>query len=90
MAARKSPTGWFGDAKVFISHVWRALSDDPAFRDMDSAGFKDRLVEAHLARLLELGRADLVSAMDPADVRESATPYLNAVYHFVRIEEQDR
>jgi hypothetical protein len=90
LAARESPSGWFGDAKVFISHVWRALRDDPAFRGVDDAAFKDRLVEAHRARLLELGRADLVEAMDPIDVRESATPYLNAVYHFVRTEETAR
>jgi hypothetical protein len=89
-AARESPSGWFGDAKVFISHVRRALRDDPAFRGVDDATFKDRLVEAHRARLIELGRADLVEAMDPADVRESATPYLNAVYHFVRTEEAAR
>ena len=89
-AALESRSGWFGDAKVFISHVWRALRDDPAFRGVDDATFKDRLVEAHRARLLELGRADLVEAMDPADVRESATPYLNAVYHFVRTEEPAR
>lgn len=89
-AARASTSGRFGGAKVFISHVWRALHDDPAFRGMEADEFKDRLVEAHRARLLELGRADLVEAMDPADVRESATPYLNAVYHFVRLEEEVR
>lgn len=86
-AARGSRDGRFGDGKVFISHVWRVLRTDPAFRAIDAADFKARLVEAHRAGLLDLGRADLVDAMDPADVRESATPYLNAVYHFVRIEE---
>jgi DNA-binding HxlR family transcriptional regulator len=89
-AAQTSPSGWFGDAKVFISHVWRVLRDDPTFQGMDDAHFKARLIEAHRGRLLELGRADLVEAMDPADVRESATPYLNAVYHFVRTEEPAR
>ena len=89
-AARTSLSGWFGDSKVFISHVWRALHHDPAFRHMDSATFKNFLIDAHRARLIELGRADLVEAMDPADVRDSATPYLNAVYHFVRTEEPAR
>jgi len=87
-AARRCPTGWFGDDQVYIAQVRRSLLDDPAFASMDDAEFKERLVEAHRARLLELGRADLVEAMDPAAVRESATPYLNAVYHFVRIEDQ--
>jgi hypothetical protein len=89
-AARSSPTGWFGDAKVFISHVWKALGDEPALRGMGVADFKRRLIEAHNDGLFELGRADLFDAMDPTDVRESATPYMNAVYHFVRIEETAR
>ncbi len=89
-AARRSPTGWFGDAKVFISHVRRGLGDDPAIGGMDDGAFKGLLIEAHRARHLELGRADLVEAMDPVDVRESATPHQNAVYHFVRTEEPAR
>ena len=89
-AARASPTGWFGDDEVFISHIWRTLGKDPALRGMDAPTYKARLIESHRARLLELGRADLVEAMDPADVGESATPYLNAVYHFVRVEGQAR
>lgn len=89
-AARVSPSGWFGDGKVFIGHVWRALRFEPAFRGLDFDSFKARLVEAHNARLIELGRGDLVESMDPVDVRESATPYLNAVYHFVRVEKEDR
>ncbi len=89
-AARTSPTGWFGDDEVFIAHVWRALADDRAIRDLGFERFKEHLIEAHRARLVELGRADLIEAMDPVDVRESATPYLNAVYHFVRTEGQAR
>jgi len=83
--ARVSPTGRFGDSKVFISHVWRAVQSDPAFRTMDLATFKERLAEANNARLLDLSRADLVQAMDPKDVEESELHYLNATFHFVRI-----
>jgi hypothetical protein len=89
-AARGSSTGWFGEGKVFIGHVWRALRFDDAVRGINFDEFKDRLIEAHNARFIELGRGDLVDAMDPADVRESATPFLNAVYHFVRVGEEDR
>jgi hypothetical protein len=89
-AARGSSTGWFGEGKVFIGHVWRALRFDDAVRGINFDEFKGRLIEAHNARLIELGRGDLVDAMDPADVRESATPFLNAVYHFVRVGEEDR
>jgi hypothetical protein len=83
-AARFCPSGWFGSGKVFISHVWRSVRDDPSSLAIDLEAFKTRLVEAHRARLIELGRADLVEAMDPLDVRDSATPDLNAVYHFIR------
>jgi hypothetical protein len=84
-AARICPTGRFGDSKVFIAHVWRAVQSDPAFRTMDLSTFKDRLAEANNARLLDLSRADLVQAMDPKDVEESEVHYLNATFHFVRI-----
>ena len=84
-AALVCPTGRFGDSKVFISHLWRALQSDPEFSKMDLSAFKERLAEANNARLLDLSRADLVQAMDPTDVDESELHYLNATFHFVRI-----
>ncbi|MEO2091682.1 MAG: hypothetical protein ABGY75_19675 [Gemmataceae bacterium] len=86
--ARKSPTGRFGDNKVFISHVWRQLHDEPRFARLGLDGFKAKLVEANRADLLTLSRADLVQVMDPADVRESETAYLNATFHFIRINQE--
>ncbi|HEY8505026.1 MAG TPA: hypothetical protein VIL46_10625, partial [Gemmataceae bacterium] len=85
-AARDCPTGWFGDNKVFISHVWQQLRKEPGFPAMDLPTFKQHLTEANQAGLLRLERADLVQAMDPADVRESETQYLNAVFHFILVE----
>ena len=86
-AARDCPSeGWFGDNKVFINHVWRRLRDDPGFPPMDLAGFKQRLVQANADNLLTLSRADLVQVMNPADVSESETHHLNAVFHFVLVE----
>jgi hypothetical protein len=84
-AARSSPTGRFGDHKVFISHIWRRLQEQCAFPGMNEAEFKRRLTEANHVGLLALSRADLVEAMDPEDVRTSETPYLNATYHFVQL-----
>ena len=84
--ARTSPSGWFGDNKVFISHVWRQLADEPQFATLGLAGFKEKLIEANRENLLTLSRADLVQVMDPADVRESEAAYLNAVYHFILVE----
>lgn len=83
-AARRSKTGRYGGNKVFIVHVWRALQDDPAFRDGDFTAFKRRLTEANNARLLSLSRADLVQAMDPEDVLLSETTYMSACFHFIR------
>jgi hypothetical protein len=83
-AARTSPTGRFGENKVFIAHAWRALRDDPDFRGMDLDAFKSRLAEANQARHLDLSRADLVEAMDPDDIRSSETTHFGAQYHFIR------
>ncbi|WP_437965140.1 hypothetical protein WMF04_36625 [Sorangium sp. So ce260] len=83
-AARSSKTGRFGDDKVFISHVFQRLAEQgDAVEDQDA--FKARLVSAHRRGLLSLNRADLVEAMDPADVNASETRYLSATFHFVRI-----
>jgi hypothetical protein len=62
------------------------LQADPDFRSMDFASFKECLAEANNARLLDLSRADLVQAMDPEDVQLSEVSYLNATFHFIRIE----
>jgi hypothetical protein len=85
VAARGCHTGRFGDNKVFVAYVWRSLQSDPAFQGMDLPAFKNRLAEANNARHLDLGRADLVQAMDPDDVRQSEIRYLNTTFHFVRI-----
>jgi hypothetical protein len=83
--AHASPTGRFGASRVFIAHVWRGLRGRPRYERMTLDEFKRRLIEANQARLLDLGRADLVEAMDPEDVRASETRYLGATFHFVRV-----
>jgi hypothetical protein len=85
--ARSCPDGRFGTNKVFISHVWRRLRDEPNLPPMDLPRFKELLVEANRQGLLELSRADLVESMDPADVRESEIAYLTGLFHFILIEE---
>jgi hypothetical protein len=73
----------YGDNKVFIGSVWQALRADSEIGQLGETGFKRWLVEAHRRGALELGRADLVSAMDPRDVRASETTHQNATYHFI-------
>jgi hypothetical protein len=83
-AARDVKTGRFGDDKVFISHVAQQLDTDGyAIGDVDA--FKNRLVAVHRGRFLSLSRADLVPAMNLADVTASETRYQNATFHFVNI-----
>lgn len=82
-AAAHATEGRFGDRKVFIAALWRALRDDPAAGGSSLDAFKQRLVAAHQAGLVVLARADLVGAMDPDQVRQSETAHLEARYHFV-------
>jgi hypothetical protein len=84
--ARNSQSGRFGDNKVFISQIWRAFQDRDDFDGLSLQEFKERLVEAHRRRLLELSRADLIERMDPREVAESETKYMDATFHFVRVD----
>ena len=84
-SATSSPTGWSGDDLVLISHVWNHVHRRPEFQSLDLPAFKMKLLEANRARLLTLSRADLAQALDPHDVSESETSYLNSVFHFIKI-----
>lgn len=84
-AAAACRTGRQGANKVFIAHVWRSLEHEPAFAAMGLDRFKERLAQANHQRLLDLGPADLVHAMNPDDLRLSAVRYLDTTFHFVRI-----
>lgn len=86
--SRMCPTGRFGDNKVFISHVWNQLHDEPQFALLGLTGFKQKLIEANRARLLTLSRADMVELQNPDDLDQSETTFLNAVYHFILIEKE--
>ena len=75
--------GRFGDRKVFVSAAWRALALDPRWAALSLDDFKTRLVAAHRAGELQLARADLVAAMDPALVAASEIAVDGASFHFV-------
>jgi hypothetical protein len=79
--ARALPSGRFGENKVFISHVWKALQPEWGNRE----AFDVALLEANRAQHLSLTRADLVAAMDPRDVAESEVRSFGASFHFVVI-----
>jgi hypothetical protein len=82
-AARLSPTGRFGQDRVFISHAWRQFQRTYPGPSMTEAEFKQRLVEANQARHLSLVRADLAPLLDPMDVLESAVEHLSTTFHLI-------
>ena len=97
-AADVQADGRFGDRKVFIASLWarmRAIEAETGGTVTEGATlehFKAWLVDGRLltadgtesgARLVVLCRADLVAAMDPAQVAASATVTDRAEFHFV-------
>jgi hypothetical protein len=75
--------GAFGDRKVFIIAAWRALRAHPAWASLPLEAYKARLLDAHRAGALELARADLITAMDPALVAASVLESDGATFHFI-------
>lgn len=75
----------FHDDRAFIGSVWEHMRGHSPVGDMSLAEFKNQLIAAHRARLLEITRADLVGAMDPVEVERSEARYQNASFHFVAL-----
>lgn len=82
-AARDAQDGVFGERKVFIASVWDSLRRRPPWATLSLDDFKAQLVAAHRDQQLVLARADLVSAMDPAQVTASEIHTDNATFHFI-------
>jgi hypothetical protein len=70
----------YGVRKVFLAAVHATLGGEGAIH---LEAFKQRMVSAHRAGLLVLARADLVAAMPPAAVADSAVSAGGAEFHFV-------
>ncbi len=78
----------FGDDRVFIHHVWEIYLTLPGAEKITLAEFKARLAE-NITLRYRMVRADLVQAMDPADVAAAQTElwfgkHLGASWHFFR------
>lgn len=72
-----------GGSRVFIAALWRMLHNAPGLGGMSQDRFKELLVQAHRARLLELARADFITALSDAEVAQSETRTDGATFHFV-------
>lgn len=83
--ASQTSTGWFGEDKIFISHIWQRFKQQPEYANMEETDFKTHLTEANHQGSLSLAQADMIDAMNSDDVRESETRYLNSRFHFLRI-----
>ncbi len=77
--------GRFGDRKVFIAAIRRALRETK-YASLPRAAIDELLFRAHRERLLVLSRADLVAAMDLGEVRDSELVTDGAQFHFVVVE----
>jgi hypothetical protein len=80
--ARVPASGRYGDEKVFIASLWDAIARD-APAEMDLPRFKRWLLDANAKQAVVLARADLVGAMDPAQVAASEIVDRGASFHFV-------
>jgi hypothetical protein len=76
----------FHDDRAFIGSVWERMRGHNPVGDMSLEDFKAQLVAAHRQRLLRITRADLVGAMDPAEVQRSEARYQDATFHFVALD----
>jgi hypothetical protein len=80
--------GRFGDRKVFIAALRRALRATQ-YANLPHTAIDELLFRAHREQLLVLARADLVSAMDPDELRDSEIVVDGARFHFVIVEPRE-
>ena len=86
-AARARAEGWPGNRKAFISLVWQIIRDSHRGWGLSEIEFKCMLAEAHRAGRIVLANADLKDKKHLKEFEDSAIPYKNTVWHFVRVEE---
>lgn len=77
------PEGRFGANKIFISELFDKLKEEWHLPDFTLSQFKKWLVEANRDQIIDLARADIVGAMDPRKVKESAIESYGAIFNFV-------
>ena len=86
-AARRHAEGWSGNRKAFISQVWTAIRASHPEWGLSEIEFKDMLAGAHRAGQLVLSSADLKNKQNIRELEDSAVPYKNTVWHYVRVED---
>lgn len=85
--AKPRATGWPGNKRAYISHVWEGLRDERPDWGLDEGEFKNLLAEAHRAGHLTLQIADLRTKDNIGDIQASVTKYKNNEWHLIRVED---
>lgn len=84
-AANSCQTGLFGADKLFISHLWREISNRYPEHHCSLEQFKQKLLELNRQGMIQLCRADLIEALDQKDLSESRLIDLGSSFHFIRL-----
>lgn len=85
--AKENASGWDGNRRAYISHVWRNICSRKTELNLNEKDFKKRLAEAHRAGHLSLAIADLRDKSNISDIQESVTRYKNTEWHLIRVED---
>lgn len=86
--ARGRATGWPGNRKAFIAHVWQEVVVGHPDWGLDEETFKALLIEAHRDGRLQLTGADLRDKVSLPDIEASAVTYKNTAWHLIRVEDE--
>ena len=86
-AALERANGWQGNRKAYICHVWQTIARRRPEWALTEIEFKAMLAAAHSAGRIVLANADLKDGATIKDVQDSALPFRNAVFHYVRVDD---
>jgi hypothetical protein len=85
--AEINATGWSGNRRAYISHVYNAVKATEPHWELNETNFKTLLTAAHRGGHLELVNADLKDRSSGRELEASATAYKNSVWHLIRVGE---
>ncbi len=74
-AAKTCETGWKGDDRVFISHVYKNFTQQNPDVPFTLSEFKEKLEETRHKGHITLTRADILSLFKEEDIKESETSH---------------
>jgi hypothetical protein len=82
--------GWAGNRRALIAEVWEAVRGSHPDWICDLTEFKSLLLSAHRAGQISLAFADIRGKNTIDKLQASAIAHGNMVWHFIRVEEDQR